>query len=198
MKEKKGQFQLPSSVIWGVVGFMVAAIVGILIVTTLANGNLFAQDTSTKTVTDESGYANPVFANSTGYTLSGYNSSWSSITLTGIFNTSSEGAGDGGWNITVATTNITVTNGVLYNATAGWEYDNISVNYTYVLSSTSAAQTSVSAIDANLTSGINTVVLKFSTIFTVVAIVVILAILGVLILIVRKYGLGSYSGNFSQ
>lgn len=103
---KKGQFQLPSSVIWGVVGFMVAVIVGVLIVSTLATSNLF---------------------------------------------------------------------------TSG-----------------SDADITVGNISSNLTSGINTVVGKFSTIFTVVAIVVILAILGVLILVVRKYGMSGTGGSFSQ
>lgn len=104
LNQKRGQFQLPSQIVWGVVGFMLAVIIGLLFVSTLNNGGLF---------------------------------------------------------------------------TAGSE-----------------EQGAVGNISANLTSGVNTVSAKFPTIFTVVAIAVILAILGVLVVIVKKYGMGG--GSFSQ
>jgi|SRR3972149_6505142 len=41
LSNKKGQFQLATGAIWGVVAFMLAAIVGILVVSTLAGGGFF-------------------------------------------------------------------------------------------------------------------------------------------------------------
>lgn len=107
LMNKKGQFQLASSVVWGVVGFALAIIVGLIVIGLLVNGNFF---------------------------------------------------------------------------TAG-----------------SAEQQSIGNLSTNVTAGVNTVVAKFGTIFTVVSMVIVLAIIGLLIVVVRKYMGGSSGGsNFGQ
>ena len=103
--DKKGQFNIATSAIWGVVGFLLAVIVGLIIVTTLSGAGFF---------------------------------------------------------------------------TAG-----------------TAAAGAVGNISSNLTSGVNTVTSYIPTIFTVVAIAIVLAILGLLVLVVRKYGMGG-SNSFGQ
>ena len=76
------------------------------------------------------------FANSTGYTLSGYNNSWSAITLTSAFNVSA-----GVYNQPILLANLTVSSvGVLSNATSQ-EWGNISVSYTYTNTGTTSEAT---------------------------------------------------------
>lgn len=76
------------------------------------------------------------FANSTGYTLSGYNNSWSAITLTSAFNVS-----DGVYNQSIPLADLTVSSvGVLSNATSQ-EWGNISVSYKYTNTGTTSEAT---------------------------------------------------------
>ena len=103
-RDNRGVFQVASEVIWGIVGFLIVVIVGLLVVGTLVGGGFFT--------------------------------------------------------------------------------------------STSDAQGALNNISSNLTAGINTVTGKLPTVFTVTAIVVILAILGLLVVLVRKYGMSG--GSFSQ
>lgn len=76
------------------------------------------------------------FANRTGYTLRGYNNSWSAITLTSAFNVS-----DGVYNQSIPLTDLKVSSvGVLSNATSQ-EWGNISVSYKYTNTGTTSGVT---------------------------------------------------------
>ena len=106
LENKKGQFQLASGVVWGVVAFALAIIVGLIVIGLLVGGGFF--------------------------------------------------------------------------------------------DATSAEQHTIGNLSTNVTSGLNTVVAKFPTIFTVIAMAIVLAIIGLLIVIVRKFGFGGGGGNFGQ
>ena len=64
--------------------------------------------------------------------------------------------------------------------------------------SNSTEQGVIGNLSSNVTTGIGTVVSKLPVIFTVVAMVVVLAIIGLLIVVVRKFGMGGGSGSFGQ
>lgn len=102
---KRGQLQIASTLIWGIVGFVLAVIVGMIVIGLLVGGNFFT--------------------------------------------------------------------------------------------STSPEQLAIGNLSSNVTAGVNTIGTKFPTMFTVVAMVVILAIIGLLILVVRKFGMGG-GNNFGQ
>ena len=111
---------------------LVIALVAILIAVVLLVLDTFGDNVATDdfAVTNETA----AHANLTGYTLSVVNSStckFNTPVLTAVWNSSNLGAGDGGYNITVALTELTVSSvGSVTNATSA-EYSNVSLSYTY-------------------------------------------------------------------
>lgn len=183
---------LITSLVFGVASLVIAVVIAFVIITTIDDADLLDGGRPTITVLNEQGFANPVHANRTGYTLSGFNTSWSAITLTSVRNSSDDGAGNGGWNITVATTNITVSSlGVLNNATAGFEYGNISVNYTYQF--LSGEELAVDRLSANYSEGIDNISEQIPTVLLVAAIVLILSVLAILVGVWQRMRMGGGS-----
>ena len=164
----------------------IASVAFILLLMAVIFGNLsgntgIPNSTSTLTVTNETN----AYLNETGYTLSGYNSSWSTITLTALWNVSASG----NYNITVGTGNATETTGVLYNATSPANYTNVSVSYTYVYSYPSAAANDAEGIIGNYTTGAVNTATQFPTIGTILGVaLLILVLLALLVYVITKMG----------
>ena len=161
------------------------------------SGNVgFTQDGVTVTVTNESDFDAPVHANITDYALSGFNSSWSSITVTSVFNSSDLGAGNGDWNITVPTANVSAsTLGILTNGTNA-VYDNISVSYTYVHSFDSIGLVNTNNFINNYTQSVLNTGEQFPTVGTIIGIGLLLFILiALLVFAINRFGRMGGSGR---
>jgi len=164
------------------VTFLVLAVIGIatiLCLTSLNDGVGDSVDnvvhTPTNTVTNETG----VYVNSTGYTLSGYNSTWSSINATGV------------WNYTDGTVivagNYTLSDvGVLTNATS-FTWDDVNLSYTYVYTYTEDTE-KVDSIVGNVSSGLTTFFGSTGTIFSILIVVVIILAISIIIWAVGRFG----------
>ena len=164
------------------VTFLVLAVIGIatiLCLTSLNDGVGDSVDnvvhTPTNTVTNEL----DAYVNSTGYTLSGYNSTWSSITATGV------------WNYTDGTVivagNYTLSDvGVLTNATS-FTWDDVNLSYTYVYTYTEDTG-KVDNIVGNVSSGLTTFFGSTGTIFSILIVVVIILAISIIIWAVGRFG----------
>ena len=131
------------------------------------------------TVTNESG----AYVNVTGYTLSGYNSTWSSISATAVWVNVS------GTAYLIPSANYTLSSvGVLTNATEVWnatEYDDAEVSYTYLITLDSG---SVSSIVGNISSGLVVFFASTGTIFSILIVVVIILAISIIIWAVGRFG----------
>ena len=182
----------------------VASIALLLLIMLILFGNLsgnvgFGQDGVTVTITNESAFVNPVHANITDYTLNGFNTTWSSITVTEVFNSSDEWAGDGDWNITVPVANVSAsTLGILTNGTDA-VYDNISLSYTYVHSFDSIGLANTNNFINNYTQSVLNTGEQFPTVGTIIGVGLLLFILIALLVFalgkMARMGPGT-GGNF--
>ena len=162
--------------------FLVLAVIGIATILCLTSLNDGVGDsidnvvhTPTMTVTNETG----AYVNITGYTLSGYNSSWSSITATGV------------WNYTDGTVivagNYTLSDvGVLTNATSfTWASANLSYTYVYTYTEDTGRTDN---IVGNVTDGLVTFFGSTGTIFSILIVVVIILAISIIIWAVGRFG----------
>ncbi len=185
----------------------VATIALTLLIMLILFGNLsdnlgFGNDAITVTIVNESVYANPPYVNSTGYVLSGFNSTWSAITLTNIFNATDHGAPGGtDYNFTITLANATVSSlGVVLNA-SNVEYQNVSLSYTYSHSFPSANLALSNSFIGNYTLGVANTGSQFPVVGTIIGIALLLLILiGILVFamvsLARMNVGGSSSGSF--
>lgn len=143
VRNKRGQSGAIEVVLTGFTIIAAVLVLLVLLIYTFGTVYIGLESTAeTRTVTNESDFTGPVvFANRTGFTIAGFSSTGEprNFVVTSVFNSSSQGAGNGGYNITVPTTNVSISSlGVLNNATNA-EYTNISLSYTYL--NNSASQT---------------------------------------------------------
>ena len=185
------------------IGVASIAFLGLIMLILFGNlsGNVgFTQDSVVITVTNESAYVAPVHANLTGYLLSGYNTTWSSITLTDLLNsTDGSGAPDGEWNFSITTGNGTISSvGVLTNATTLFEFDNVSASYTYSHSYDSIGLANTNNFINNYTQSVLNTGEQFPTVGTIIGVALLLFILISLLVfaLVRLAKIGGSGGNF--
>ncbi len=131
----------------------------------------------TVTVANETG----AYINITGYNLSGYNSTWSSITATAVWNeTTAVLLGSGNYTLSSV--------GVLTNAsTSPYSTNNYGVNvsYTYLITIDSE---SVNSIIGNVSSGLVVFFASTGTIFSILIVVVIILAISIIIWAVGRFG----------
>ncbi len=166
------------------ISFLVLAVIGIatiLALTALNDGVGDSIDnvihTPTYIVTNETG----AYVNITGYTLSGYNSSWSSMAITGVWNNTD----DVGTLIVVG--NYTLSDvGVLTNATSfTWASTNLSYTYIYTYTEDTGK---IDNIVGNVTDGLVTFFGSTGTIFSILIVVVIILAISIIIWAVGRFG----------
>lgn len=169
----------------GIGGLIILVIIILLIVSTLRDSNLMPDaDSTTVTVTNESGWVN-----STGYTLDGVGTRNSGFTITEVWNVSS--------NTTISSGNYSVsTAGVVTNASDA-EYNTAFISYTYSHQGISYENDAVSNITSNLTEGIGHVALQLSTILKIAAIVLLLGVIVFLVTRTRPLFSGSFGSEGS-
>jgi hypothetical protein len=179
MKQRNGVLGLDTAK-QVMVTFLILAITGIatiLALTSLSDAGTNIIDTSRMNifVTNESG----AFVNTTGYELSGYNSSWSGITITSSFNETD----DTEFNIL----NISLVDGSIYNATAFLveDPDTALVSYYYVYTYDNGRTTS---IIGNVSGGLVTFFGSTGTIFSILIVVVIILAISIIIWAVGRFG----------
>ena len=158
--------------------FLVLATLGVAILlalTSLQSGTETIIDQRTSdviTVTKETG----AYINTTGYTLSGYNSTWTSITATEVW------ANVSGTPYLVPSSNYTLSStGILTNATIvpnAAEYNDANVSYTYQFTY-SLGRTD--AIVGNVSGGLVTFFASTGTIFSILVVVVIILAIPIII-----------------
>jgi len=172
----------------GVALLVVTVILAFVIISTIGDANLLiGSDTKTITVTNETG----AWINETTYTLTGFNSSWSTISITNTVNATD---GDSG---TIGSGNYTLT-----QSTGSWVnasvtvWTDVNVSYTYVYDFTTDEESVVSSLRYNFTDGIDEVSAKIPTILLIVAVVFLFGMLVLLIIQARRSGMiGSGGGG---
>ena len=166
------------------IAFLVLAVIGIatiLCLTALNDGVGDSIDNvahaQTNTVTDETeGYINI-----TGYTLSGYNNTWSSMAITGAWNyTDDDGTVIVAGNYTLSSV------GVLTNAT-DFTWASANLSYTYVHSYTEDTGRTDNIV-GNVTEGLVTFFGSTGTIFSILIVVVIILAISIIIWAVGRFG----------
>ncbi len=170
------------------VTFLVLAVIGIATLLCLTALNDGVGDTidndvynPTIAVTNETGS----WANITDYTLDGYNSSWSTISLTALWNATDDG--EGNYNLTLGLGNASLsTVGVVTNGTTT-TYDNVSLSYTYVYTYT-VDTGKVDSVVGNVSSGLVTFFGSTGTIFSILIVVVIILAISIIIWAVGRFG----------
>ena len=173
MNRKKGA--ILGELVSGTGALIVGVIITLIIVSTLLGANLLGDDLTTSfTVTNETnGYVNV-----TGYTLAQANASNSAYVITALW-----GAQGGEYNVTIPTTNATVSStGVVTNSTVVVN-DNVSISYTYTYTRDNQYEDSANALRDNMTTGITNVGNKIPTILLIAAVVLLF---GVLVILVAK------------
>ena len=182
LRNKKGQTNgLITGLVFGVASLVIGTIIAFVIVSTLDDADLLSGGRDTTTVTNETGAS----INSTGYSLAGLTSTGinSTITITNAWNNT-----DG--STIVVSGNITLSNGVITNATA-ISWDNVNVSYTF--DEYSDEELSTDDMIGNFTSGVNNVSEKLPTVLLVAAIVLILGVLALLVGVWQRMNMGGGS-----
>jgi len=169
------------------IGLAGIALLGLIMLILFGNlsGNVgFTQDGITITITNETG----AYVNISGYTLSGYNSTWSSMSVDAVWANAIPGAGVGTPYL-IPSANYTLSSvGVLTNATQvdnSTEYDNANVSYNYLFSIDSGTVTS---IIGNISAGLVTFFASTGTIFSILIVVVIILAISIIIWAVGRFG----------
>ena len=185
------------------IGLAGIALLGLIMLILFGNlsGNVgFTQDSKTITVTNESADTVGVdiaYLNETGYTLSGYNSSWSAITITAIWNLSISD----NYNITIGTDNASISSGVVTNTTSTYDgLENVSMSYTYAYATDSVGLANTNNFIGNYTESVMNTGKQFPTVGTIIGVALLLFILISLLIFalvkLGKIGGGSSGGNF--
>ena len=176
-------------------GIGIGSLALFLLVMAILFGNLsgntgIADGTVTNTVTNETS----AWLNATNYGLSGYNTSWSGITVTALWNASTGGVGV--YNLTIPVAQARVLTGGNINSTNATAYTNVSVSYTYVYTYQTQEETNAESIIGNYTTSTVNTSAQFPTIGTILGVVVLLVLLvAVLIYAVRKMSSLTSSGG---
>lgn len=181
IKDKKGVFGLNAvqSFFAIILGIALLAYVIVVIMGTLNNSTVLPNGTNTVYVVNESSNVAPfVSANTSGYTLSGFNSSWSGIVFTAVYNHSD------GTPIPVANVTVAQLTGVVTNGT-NLEYNNVSLTYNYVHTYTTSAQANTQTILANTSTGITGFFTAINPVYSILAVLVIILVLVVLVRVVQ-------------
>lgn len=161
----------------------IASVAFILLLMAIIFGNLsgntgIPDSSASLLVTNETN----AWLNQSGYTLSGYNTSWSNIVFSAIWNTSASG----NYNVTVLTPNASVSSGVVTN-TSTLNYNNASLTYTYTYTYTSTAETNAENIISNYTSSAVNAAAQFPTVGTILGVsLLILVLLALLVYVILK------------
>ena len=168
------------------ISFLILAITGVAIILSLSALDDSVGDsidnivrTPSMAVTNETG----AFLNITGYTLSGYNSSWSAITLTALWNETTD------YNILIG--NGTISNvGVLTNASiSDFSTNNYGVNVSYTYTYTYTEDRGrMDSIVGNVSEGIETFFDSTGTIFSILIVIVIILAISIIIWAVGRFG----------
>jgi len=168
------------------ISFLILAVTGVAIILALSTLDDAVGDSidnvvhnPTMSAINETG----AYINITGYTLSGYNSSWSSITLTSLWNTTSA------TNILIG--NGTISNvGVLTNAsTSVYSTGNYGVNVSYTYTYTWTEDLGrMDGIVGNVTEGVETFFASTGTIFSILIVIVIILAISIIIWAVGRFG----------
>jgi hypothetical protein len=166
------------------VTFLVLAVTGVAIILSLTAlgdsvGDTIDNVNHNVAVINESG----AYVNITGYTLSGYNSTWSSVTATAVW------ANVSGTTYLIPSSNYTLSSvGVLTNATVvpnATEYNDANVSYTYIWTQDTGK---TDAIVGNVSSGLVTFFGSTGTIFSILIVVVIILAISIIIWAVGRFG----------
>ncbi len=164
--------------------FLTLAVVGVSVILALTSlqgpvSQSIDSSTANAQVNNELG----AYLNTTGYTLSGYNSTWSSIQIISVY------ANISGTSYLVPSTNYTISSsGVLTNATlvpSASEYNNAKVSYSYNYLYDNGR---TNAIVGNVSEGIVTFFGSAGTIFSILVVVVIIMSISIIIWAVGKFG----------
>jgi len=168
------------------ISFLILAVTGVAIILALSTLDDAVGDSidnvvhnPTMSAINETG----AYINITGYTLSGYNSSWSSITLTSLWNTTSA------TNILIG--NGTISNvGVLTNAsTSVYSTGNYGVNVSYTYTYTWTEDLGrMDGIVGNVSEGVETFFASTGTIFSILIVIVIILAISIIIWAVGRFG----------
>ena len=180
------------------IGLAGIALLGLIMLILFGNlsGNVgFTQDTLSFTVTNETG----AYVNITGYTLSGYNSSWSSIVITDVWANATDST-----NFLLPSTDYNLSSvGVLANATTivaanVTAFDDANVSYTYVYSFDSVGLANTNNFIGNYTLSVLNTGSQFPTVGTIIGVALLLFILISLLIfaLVKLSKIGGAGGNF--
>jgi len=164
------------------ISFLILAVTGVAVILALSTldsavGNTIDDTNHDLSVINETG----AYINATGYILSGYNSTWSGITLTALWNTTTN------YNILIG--NGTISNiGNLTNASVSDFSTNnygVNVSYDYVYTHDSGKMDSILG---NVSGGISTFFASTGTIFSILIVVVIILAISIIIWAVGRFG----------
>ena len=187
----KKRFGVVGDLISGTGGLIVLTIVVLVIISTLLGANLLgSDDTTTYTITNETG----AFVNITGYTLAQVNTSTGTYTMTEVWANASTATP-----YLVLAANYTVsTAGVLTNVTvpvnATWTND-ANVSYTYVYSYDNNYEEVTDRMGTNFTEGIDNVSDKIPTILLIAAVVLLFGVIVLLVKQSQAMGIGGSGGS---
>jgi len=157
-----GREGLIVGLVTGIAALIISVIIALVIITNVATvDDNIATAISGNPVINETG----AYINTTGYTLAQAGLSGFAPTITALFNATDD--------TVIGTGNVTVTNGIIYNATAN-HWNDVLVSYTYTYTATEGAS---DRLIANFTAGIDNVSGKIPTILLIAAVVLILSIL---------------------
>ena len=167
------------------VTFLILAVTAIAVLLSLTalddsiGNTIDLSNSPTVAVINETG----AYVNITGYTLSGYNSTWGSISATAVWVDVSATP------TLIPSANYTLSSvGVLTNATIvpnATEYDDANVSYTYVFTIDSGT---VSSIIGNVSNGLVIFFASTGTIFSILIVVVIILAISIIIWAVGRFG----------
>ena len=179
------------------ISFLILAVTGVAIILALSSLDDSVGDsidnevrTSTMTTTNESSLTSGidiVYLNETGYTLSGYNTSWSGITISAIWNVSNFTTG-ATYNTTIGTDNASISSGVVTNTTTTFDgMENVSLSYYFTYTYTEDTGR-MDSIVGNVSGGIETFFASTGTIFSILIVIVIILAISIIIWAVGRFG----------
>jgi len=166
------------------IAFLILAITGVAIILSLTALN----DSVGNTIDNEAFSLSTInetesWVNSTGYTLSGYNSTWSGISITALWNATDGGVGN--YNLSLGLGNASVSSlGIVTNATTT-EYDNVSLSYSYTYTHDT---NKVGSIVGNVSGGVETFFASTGTIFSILIVIIIILAISIIIWAVGRFG----------
>lgn len=190
IKSKKGQV---TSIIAGVGGLIIIAIITLILVSTVLNADLFTNSryVVTETVVNETGG----FVNETGYTLAQFTTSnWTNFQVLAVYNVTQ----DNDELINAANYTFTSATGIIVNATDDdpfFNWANVNITYTYDYTAYTGEDQSAVDLGGNLSEGIHNVSAKIPTILLLAAVLLLFGVLAFLIAKSNMLGIGGSQGS---